>query len=125
MMEAIRSSGTSVLTRVALHSIPVDDILHSHRRGNLKSCQSMPRYKKLTRTFWLLVYIWRQKATAHLMSLVCYGGSCILCGVSSSTFHLYLFYFGFGSGTSQGCSTLLCIQSNHFPPVFFSILKLV
>jgi hypothetical protein len=37
MMEAIRSSETSVLTRATLCNIPEDDILHSHLRGNLKS----------------------------------------------------------------------------------------
>jgi hypothetical protein len=36
MMEAIRSSETSVLTRVTRPNIPENDILHSHRRENLK-----------------------------------------------------------------------------------------
>jgi hypothetical protein len=36
MMEALRSSETSVLTR-ATRNIPEDVILHSHRRENLKS----------------------------------------------------------------------------------------
>jgi hypothetical protein len=42
MMEAIRSSETSVLTRATRRHIPKDYILHSHHRGNLKS------YKTLT-----------------------------------------------------------------------------
>jgi hypothetical protein len=37
MKEALRSSETSVLTRVTQHKSPEDDILHSHRRDNLKS----------------------------------------------------------------------------------------
>jgi hypothetical protein len=37
MMEAISSFETSVLTRATWHHIPEDDILHSHRRGSLKS----------------------------------------------------------------------------------------
>jgi hypothetical protein len=37
MMEAIRYSETSVLTRVTRRNIPYDGILHSHRRENRKS----------------------------------------------------------------------------------------
>jgi hypothetical protein len=37
MIEAIRSSETSVPTRATLRAIPEDGILHSHRRENLKS----------------------------------------------------------------------------------------
>jgi hypothetical protein len=37
MMEAIRSSETSVLTEATQRNIPHKGILHSHRRGNLKS----------------------------------------------------------------------------------------
>jgi hypothetical protein len=37
LMEEMRSSETSVLTRVTPRNIPNDSILHSHRRENLKS----------------------------------------------------------------------------------------
>jgi hypothetical protein len=37
MMEAIRSSETSVLTRATWRNIPEEGIHHSHRRDNLKS----------------------------------------------------------------------------------------
>jgi hypothetical protein len=37
MMEALRFSQTSVLTRAKWRNIPEDTILHSHRRENLKS----------------------------------------------------------------------------------------
>jgi hypothetical protein len=37
MMEALRSSKTSLLTRAIQNNIPEDEILHSHPRKNLKS----------------------------------------------------------------------------------------
>jgi hypothetical protein len=37
MLEAIRASETSFLTRVALRNVAEDGVLHSHCRENLKS----------------------------------------------------------------------------------------
>jgi hypothetical protein len=37
MMEALSSSGTSVLTRATWRNIPEAAVLHSHRRENLKA----------------------------------------------------------------------------------------
>jgi hypothetical protein len=44
MMEVIRSFETSVLTRATLRNISEDDILHSHRRENLKSYIALSRW---------------------------------------------------------------------------------
>jgi hypothetical protein len=44
MMEAIRFSEMSVLTRVTLRHVPEDGILRSHRHENLKSCIALTHW---------------------------------------------------------------------------------
>jgi hypothetical protein len=46
MMEAIRSSETSVLTKNTRRKIPEDVFLHSHRRENLKSYKDLIIWKR-------------------------------------------------------------------------------
>jgi hypothetical protein len=52
MMEAISSSEMSILIKATRRNIPKDDILHSHRRENLKSyialtCWALYRRRKV------------------------------------------------------------------------------
>jgi hypothetical protein len=65
MMEALRSSKMSVDTRVARRNIPEEVILHSHRRGNLKSYILSNYLENIFRRKYTIIlnvvdeYIWR------------------------------------------------------------------
>jgi hypothetical protein len=48
MMEAIRSSETWLLTRATRRNISEDEILHSHRRANLKSYTATGTFKMMS-----------------------------------------------------------------------------
>jgi hypothetical protein len=54
MMEALRSSETSVLTRAIQRNIPENTIIHSHRRENLKSYIDFDRVTPSMKVFVLM-----------------------------------------------------------------------
>jgi hypothetical protein len=60
MMESVRTTDTSVLTRATRRKIPEDGILHSHRRENLKSYK-VQQIQELCTKFVNSLHIWEMK----------------------------------------------------------------
>jgi hypothetical protein len=64
-MEAVNSSETSAFTRATQRHIPEDDIFHTHRRENLKSCNILLLMPFITvlELFSLYLFNWGQRLT--------------------------------------------------------------
>jgi hypothetical protein len=83
--EALSSSETSGLTRATLRNIPEGTILHSHRRGNLKSYIVFYSYVEF-----------RKMKIAHKSSNYWEGKSCLM-GDKLSEYECCVIYFAYHS----------------------------